>query len=45
MVPYDIDNPINHANEDCDEDCELPEELTWLLKKESKVIQPHKESI
>ncbi|KAI5433625.1 hypothetical protein KIW84_020775 [Lathyrus oleraceus] len=28
-----------------DEDCELPEELTMLLKQEERVIQPHQESV
>lgn len=45
MVPYDFDNPINHADKDCEEDCELPEELARLLKQESKVIQPHEELV
>ena len=45
MVPYDFDNPINHVGKDCDEDCELPEELARLLKKESKVIQPYEEVV
>lgn len=45
MVPYDFNNPTNHSDKDCDEDCELPEELARLLKKESKVIQPHEESV
>lgn len=44
-VPYDFDNPIFHANKDYGEDCELPEELAQLLRQESKVIQPHEESI
>lgn len=45
MVPYDFDNPINHAGEDCVEDCELLEELARLLRQDSKVIQPHEESV
>lgn len=45
MVPYDFDNLINHADEDIEEYCELPEELARLLKKESKVIHPREESI
>lgn len=45
MVPYDFDNPINHADYDCDEDCKLSEELVRLLKQVSKVIQPHEESL
>lgn len=45
MVPYDFDNPINHAEEDCKKDYELPEELARLLRQESKVIQLHEESV
>lgn len=45
MVPYDFDNPIFHADKDCEEDCELPEELARLLQQESKVIQPYEESV
>lgn len=41
MVPYDFDNPIYHAYKDCEEDCELPEELARLLRFEPKVIQLH----
>jgi hypothetical protein len=40
---YDFDNPIYHAEEEGEEDCELPEELARLLKQEEKVIQPHEE--
>lgn len=45
MVPNDFDNPIFHADENYEEDCELPEELARLLRQESKVIQPHQESV
>lgn len=45
MIPYDFDNLIYHTDEDCEEDCELPEELARLLRQESKVIQPHQQSI
>lgn len=38
IVPYDFDNPIFHADEDCKEGFELPEELAQLLRQESKVI-------
>lgn len=41
MGPYDFDNPINHADKDGEEDCELPGELAELLKQESKVIKSH----
>lgn len=45
MVPYDFDNPISHADEDYEEDCELHEELARLLRQDSKVIKPHEESV
>ncbi|XP_050890912.1 uncharacterized protein LOC127096377 [Lathyrus oleraceus] len=44
-VSYDFDNPINQADEECEEEAELPEELERLLKQEEKVIQPHEESV
>lgn len=39
---YDFDNPIYHAKEEGEEDCDLLE-LARLLKQEEKVIQPHEE--
>lgn len=36
---------VNHADKDCEEDCELPEELAPLLRQESKFIQPHEEPV
>ena len=39
---YDFDNPIYHAEEEGEEDCDLLE-LARLLKQEEKVIQPHEE--
>ncbi|KAI5422307.1 hypothetical protein KIW84_045672 [Lathyrus oleraceus] len=42
---YDFDNPIYQAEEEGEEDCELPGELARLLKQEEKVIQPHEEPI
>lgn len=45
MVSYDFDNPINHTDKDCQDDCELYEELAQLLNQESKVIQPHEDSV
>ena len=45
MAHYDFDNPIYHAEEESEEDCELPEELARLLKQEERVIQPHQESL
>lgn len=45
MAHYVFDNPIYHADEDCEKDCELPEELARLLKQESRVIQPDQELV
>ena len=42
---YDFDNPIYHAGEEGEEDCELSEELTRVLKPEEKVIRPHEERV
>ena len=36
---YDFDNPIYHAKEEGEEDCDLLE-LARLLRQEEKVIQP-----
>jgi len=44
MARFDFENPIFQAEEEGDEDCELPEELARLLKQEERVIQPHQES-
>lgn len=45
MADYNFESPIYQVEEDCDEDCELPEELARLLQQESKLIQPHQESL
>lgn len=45
MAHYDFKNTIYHADEDCEEDCEIPEELARLLKQESKFIQPYQDSL
>ena len=37
--------PINQAEEENEEDCEVPDELAWLLEHEEKEIHPHKEPI
>ena len=42
---YDFDKPIYLAEEEDEEDCELPGELARLLKQEEKVIQPHEEQV
>ena len=41
---YDFDNPIYHAEEEGEEDCDLLE-LAKSLKQEEKVIQPHEEQV
>ena len=41
---YDFDNPIYHAEEEGEEDCDLLE-LARLLKQEEKVIQSQKERV
>jgi hypothetical protein len=38
MAHFDFENPIFQAEEEGDEDCELPEELGRLLKQEERVI-------
>ena len=43
MVPYILENSVDHANEDNGEDCEVPEELARLLRQEEKVIHSHQE--
>lgn len=37
--------PMNQAEEDSEEDCELPTELARLLKHEEKEIRPYKELV
>lgn len=45
MVLHDFDYPINQAEDEGKEDCELPKELARLLKQEEKAIQPHQEEV
>lgn len=45
MACYDFDNPIFNAEEEFEEDGELPEELARLLRQEEKVIQLHEEQL
>ena len=45
IVDYDFKCPINQAEDEGEEDYEIPEELARLLLQEEKVIQPHEESI
>lgn len=41
IIPCNSRLPINHAEDDGGEDCELPTELAMLLEEEQKEIQPH----
>ena len=42
---YDFENPINLAEDEGEDDCEVPSELARLLLQEERVIQPHEESV
>lgn len=42
---YNFENPIYQAEEEGEEDCEVPGELTRLLQKEEKTIHPHEEPV
>ncbi|WJX28868.1 hypothetical protein P8452_17539 [Trifolium repens] len=44
-VPYNLELPINQANEDGERNDELPEEMARLLEQESKEIQPNQEPV
>ena len=42
---YDFENPIYQAEDEGEEDCEIPGELARLLIQEEKAIQQHKEPV
>ena len=42
---YDFENPINLAEDEGEDDCEVPRELARLLLQEERVIQPHEEPV
>src|ERR1044072_3746107 len=42
---YDFDNPIYQAEDESEEDYEVPGELVRLLQQEDRVIQPHEEQV
>ena len=42
---YDFKNPINQAEDEGEEDCEVPGELARLLQQEERTIQPHEEPV
>lgn len=45
IAHYDFDNPIYQVEEEGGEDCELPEELATLMRREENVIQPHQKDV
>lgn len=42
---YNFEHPINLADEDSEDELDLSPELTRLVEKEAKVIQPHQEPV
>ena len=44
-ILHNLELPINQAEEDCESNCELPDELARLLEQESKEIQPSQEHV
>ena len=42
---YDFKNPINQAEDECEDDCEVPGELARLLQQEERAIPPHEEPV
>src|ERR1051325_10507549 len=45
IAKYDFDNLIYQAEDEGEEDCEVPRKLVRLLQQEEQVIQPHEESV
>ena len=41
----DFENPIYQAEDEGEEYCEVPGELSRLLQQEERTIQPHEESV
>ena len=44
-INYESGLPINWAEDDSEEDCELPAELARLLEHKEKEIHPYKELV
>ena len=42
---YDFENLINLAEDEGEDDCEVPGELARLLLQEERAIQPHEEPV
>ena len=45
IAVYDFENPINQAEYESEEDCEVPGEISRLLQQEERAIQPHEEPV
>ena len=45
IVVYDFENPIYQAEDEGEEDCEIPGEIARHLIQEEKNIQQHEESV
>src|ERR1043165_2037536 len=45
IAKYNFDNPIYQAEEEGEEDCEVPGELAILLQKKERATQPHEEPV
>ena len=42
---YDFESPINQAEDEGEDDCEVPGELARLLLQEERAIQPYEEPV
>ena len=42
---YDFEDPINLAEDESEDNCEVPGELARLLLHEERAIQPHEEPV
>ena len=45
IASYDFENSINQAEDEGEDDCEVPMELARLLLQEERAIQPHEEPV
>ena len=45
IASYDFKNPINQDEDEGEDDCEVPGELSRLLQYEERAIQPHEEPV
>ena len=45
IAHYDFENPINQAEDEGEEDCEVLGELARLLQQEERAIQPNEEPV